>query len=108
MATIRPRNAKTPFEIHHDVVEQEESLEEEEGEEEAMDESRGDVDEVGQDEEDDYSDVYSDDSDDVVDPAVQEDMNKFQETFKGIKDRFRLINRIGEGDSPLVCSPVLY
>lgn len=97
MATIRPRNAKTPFEIHHDVMEHEDSLEEEE--EEAMDESRGDVEELEPEEEEDYSDGYSDDSDDVVDPSVQEDMNKFQETFKGIKDRFRLINRIGEGNS---------
>jgi cell division control protein 7 len=92
MATIRPRNAKTPFEIHHD----QESLEEEE---EVMDESQGDMEDVEQDEEDEYSDGYSDDSDDVVDPKVQEDMDKFQETFKGIKDRFRLINRIGEGNS---------
>jgi cell division control protein 7 len=106
MAAIRPRNAKTPFEIHHDVMEQEESLEEED--EEVMDESRGDMEEVEQDEEDGYSDVYSDDSDDVVDPKVQEDMNQFQETFKGIKDRFRLINRIGEGNSPLLCFRFLY
>ena len=101
MATIRPRNARTPFEIHTDVVEQDESLEEEEV---VMDESRGDMEEVEQEDEDEYSDAYSDDSDDVVDPKVQEDMDKFQETFKGIKDRFRLINRIGEGDLPLVCS----
>jgi cell division control protein 7 len=98
MAAIRGRNAKTHFDIHHDVMGQEESLDEEE---ETMDESRDDI-EVGDDhEEDDFSDVYSDDSDGVVDAAVQEDMEKFQETFKGIKDRFRLINRIGEGTSPL-------
>jgi cell division control protein 7 len=101
MATTRFRNAKTPFEIHHDVME--ESLEEEE--EMVLDESRGDVEELDQEEED-YSDGYSDDSDDVVDPKVQEDMNQFQETFKGIKDRFRLINRIGEGNSLLSCSQV--
>lgn len=41
---------------------------------------------------------YSEESDDEVDPAVQEDMEKFQATFKGIKERFRLINRIGEGE----------
>ena len=40
---------------------------------------------------------YSAESEEEVDPAVQEDMDKFQETFKGIKERFRLINRIGEG-----------
>jgi len=101
MATIRPRNARTPFEIHTDVVEQEESLEEEEV---VMDESRDDMEDAEQEDEDEYSDAYSDDSDDVVDPKVQEDMDKFQETFKGIKDRFRLINRIGEGNSLLVFS----
>ena len=102
MATTRFRNAKTPFEIHHDVMQ--ESLEEEE--EAVMEESRGDVEELDQEEEEEYSDSYSDDSDDVVDPKVQEDMNQFQETFKGIKDRFRLINRIGEGTSLLLSSQV--
>ena len=94
MATIRPRNAKMPFEIHHDVLE--ESLEEE-----AIDESRGDMgeEELEDEEQEDYSeDDDSDDSDGVMDAAVQEDMNKFQETFEGITKRFRLINRIGEGD----------
>jgi cell division control protein 7 len=105
MATIRPRNAKTPFEIHHDVIERDESLDEEE---EVMDESRGGIEEEDDQQEDDDSDIYSDDSDAVVDAAVQEDMDKFQETFKGIKDRFRLINRIGEGNSPVVWSQVIY
>lgn len=40
---------------------------------------------------------WSEESEEEVDPAVQEDMDKFVATFKGIKDRFRLINRIGEG-----------
>jgi cell division control protein 7 len=84
----------------------EESLEEEE--DVVMEESRSDVEELDQEEEEEeeYSDGYSDDSDDVIDPKVQEDMNQFQETFKGIKDRFRLINRIGEGNSLLFCSQV--
>ena len=105
MATIRPRNAKTPFEIHHDVMEREDFLD---GEEEVMDESRGDLEEEDDQQEDEGSDIYSDDSDAVVDAAVQEDMDKFQETFKGIKDRFRLINRIGEGNSLVVWSQVIY
>jgi cell division control protein 7 len=91
MATIRPR-AKEPFEIHHDAMEGselEEALE-------TIEESRQEGDE--HDQEDEYSEE-SDDSDDVVDEAVQEDMLRFQETFKGIKERFRLINRIGEGKS---------
>jgi hypothetical protein len=61
---------------------------------ETIEESRAEGDE--DDQEDEYSEE-SDDSDDVVDASVQEDMLRFQETFKGIKDRFRLINRIGEG-----------
>jgi cell division control protein 7 len=100
MATTRPRNAKTPFQIHND---QEDSVEEEH--EEAMDESRGDMEDVEHDEEEEYSDGCSDDSDDVVDPKVQEDMDRFEETFKGIKDRFRLINRIGEGNSHIRLFP---
>lgn len=41
---------------------------------------------------------YSEESEEEIDPAVQEDMDKFQATFRGIKERFRLINRIGEGE----------
>jgi cell division control protein 7 len=96
MATIRPRNAKAPFEIHHDEVDGDESMYEQD---QAMDESRGDMEEENYQQSDDYSD--SDESDVVVDASVQEDMKKFQETFKGIRDRFRLINRIGEGNSLL-------
>lgn len=44
-----------------------------------------------------YESGYSEDSEEDIDPAIQEDMDKFQATFKGIKERFRLINRIGEG-----------
>jgi len=96
MATIRSRNAKAPFEIHHDEVDGDESMYEQD---QAMDESRGDMEEENYQQSDDYSD--SDESDVVVDASVQEDMKKFQETFKGIRDRFRLINRIGEGNSLL-------
>lgn len=90
MATIRPRNARQPFEIHHDEFDPDEDLD---AEDNGMDESR---DEDADTQEDGYSD-YSDESDEVVDPTVREDMDKFMETFKGIKERFRLINRIGEG-----------
>ena len=33
-----------------------------------------------------------------VDDSVREDMRKLELTFKGISERFRLINRIGEGN----------
>ncbi|RDW68017.1 putative mitogen-activated protein kinase HOG1 [Coleophoma cylindrospora] len=90
MAAIRARNGRQPFEIHHDD-QGSESMDEED--ERMMEESQAIDEEDMQD--DGYSD--SDDSDLAVDPVVQEDMDKFQETFKGIKNRFRLINRIGEG-----------
>ena len=89
MASTRP-SAKVPFEIHHDELERDELDEDVE----TIEESRAEGDD--DDQEDAYSEE-SDDSDDVVEAAVQEDMLRFQETFKGIKDRFRLINRIGEG-----------
>ena len=38
------------------------------------------------------------DSDEDVAASVKEDIRRFQETFKGITERFRLINRIGEGE----------
>lgn len=95
MATIRPRNAEVPFEIHNDEREGDESLEELD---QAVEEASGDIEEEDI-QDDEYSEV-SDDSDGIIDVSVQEDMDKFQETFKGIKGRFRLINRIGEGWFP--------
>lgn len=41
-----------------------------------------------------------DSSDEEVEDAVAEDMARFEESFTGITKRFRLINRIGEGESP--------
>jgi cell division control protein 7 len=92
---IRPRhvNAKVPFDIHHDELTGEESVDEEEMMEESREEQADESQEIDA---GDYSDT-TDESDNVVEPSVQEDMNKFQETFKGINKRFRLINRIGEG-----------
>lgn len=97
MAAIRPRNAKAPFAIHHDefdgdqTPDEEEELEESEQEQD-LEHGQG-VDNDG------YSD--SGESDDFVEPAVQEDIERFQQTFKGITERYRLINRIGEGKRTL-------
>ena len=44
----------------------------------------------------------SDESEDEVDESVIEDMRKLEESFKGISQKYRLINRIGEG-TPTVC-----
>lgn len=37
------------------------------------------------------------DEEEEVDESVREDMTKLEDTFPGISERFRLINRIGEG-----------
>lgn len=37
------------------------------------------------------------DYEEEVDESVREDMRKLEDTFPGISDRFRLVNRIGEG-----------
>ncbi|KAJ5162437.1 hypothetical protein N7492_007829 [Penicillium capsulatum] len=37
------------------------------------------------------------DHEEEVDESVREDMDKLEDTFPGISDRFRLVNRIGEG-----------
>lgn len=90
MATVRIRNARIPFEIHHDELEVEEVVNEEEP---RSDESRGETHEG----DGDAGSECSEESDSYVEPSVQEDMEKFQDSFEGIKERFRLINRIGEG-----------
>jgi len=37
------------------------------------------------------------DEDEEIDELVLEDMQKFEETFKGITQRYKILNRIGEG-----------
>ena len=71
-----------------------ESLDEEDH---GLDDSRAEMEDDEEPQDDGYSDI-SEDSDGAVDASVQYDMDKFQETFIGIKERFRLINRIGEGN----------
>lgn len=41
--------------------------------------------------------THDDSSDDEVEESVAEDIARFEESFKGIQSRYRLINRIGEG-----------
>jgi len=87
MAGLRPRAPQEPFNIHHDDMD--ESMEENE----EMEESK--VEDVEEMEVEDNSE--DSDSDEEVAASVKEDIRRFQETFKGINERFRLINRIGEG-----------
>lgn len=50
----------------------------------------------------------SQDEEDDVDDSVKEDMKKLEDSFRGISDRFRLVNRIGEGTVPLFRGPCLF
>lgn len=62
----------------------------EDGTEEAMDESRGPLDESGA--------THDDSSEEEVEEHVAEDIKRFEQSFKNITQRYRLINRIGEGE----------
>lgn len=42
---------------------------------------------------------------DSIDESVKEDMRKLEDTFPGVSERFRLINRIGEGKKLRCCHP---
>ena len=88
MAAVRPRHPRLGFEIHDE--EAHEQVNEHEDDQDTAEEE-----EVQEGEE--YYDESSDEGEGPVDPIVQEDMDKFLATFKGIEQRFRLINRIGEG-----------
>jgi cell division control protein 7 len=92
MATARARDSRIPFEIHEDGPETDNRPQEQQ-----YDTPDHGGDDQDQDEGQDSYSVASDDCCSVVDEDVLEDMERLQDTFKGIKDRFRLINRIGEG-----------
>ena len=44
---------------------------------------------------------------DEIDESVVEDMRKLEESFRGISQRYRLINRIGEGRLSYILTPYL-
>jgi hypothetical protein len=50
------------------------------------------------------------DYEEEVDESVREDMRKLEDTFPGISDRFRLVNRIGEGmtGSAIISRPLYW
>lgn len=55
-----------------------------------LDESKGPLDESG-------GTVSDEDEEEEVDDAILDDMERFEQSFKNIGQRYRLINRIGEG-----------
>lgn len=77
-----------PVVVHEDEEEAYDGRSEDETED-AMDESRGPLEESGC--------THEDESEEEVADAVAEDMERFEQSFKNITQRYRLINRIGEG-----------
>ena len=49
------------------------------------------------DDEDEDDEMESEDEEHAVDPIVQSDIRQFEESFRGISKKYRLIDRIGEG-----------
>ena len=82
----RPRETDGFFDVHDDQEDECSADNEEGGDTSSQGDCRSDP-EIDSAEE----------SDDTPDEAVQDDIEKFNKTFKGISQRFRLINRIGEG-----------
>lgn len=82
------RRGQEALAIHEDIQHYGESTEEEYAGDD-MDESRDPLEESGA--------TVSEDDDDDIDDAVLEDMERFEQSFKNITQRYRLINRIGEG-----------
>lgn len=75
-----------PVQVHEDECSDEEG-------DTVMEESMGPLDESGA--------AVTDSEDEEVEQSVVEDIQKFEESFKNINKRFRLINRIGEGECTL-------
>lgn len=100
MAAIRSR--KVPFEIHHDAHHdggEEDDLgigEERDSDDDDLQNTETEAKAGGGD--DSFSTENSEES---VDSTTRDDIAKFQEAFEGIADKYRLINKIGEGKQAL-------
>lgn len=77
-----------PVVVHEDEPQVYDEAETEEAEQ-VMDESRGPLEESGC--------THTDESEEEMEDSVAEDMHRFEQSFKNITQRYRLINRIGEG-----------
>lgn len=87
MAKVQARRAQhEPMEIYEDEPEGYETADETE----AMEESRDPLTESGC--------TRSEESEEEIEDSVLEDMEQFEQSFKGITKMYRLINRIGEGE----------
>jgi hypothetical protein len=79
------RLSRVPIHVHEDTPE--------------LDDRASDLEDTEQDAASDSDlSLHNDDaSDEEMDDSVAEDIERFQLSFKDLSDRYRLINRIGEG-----------
>jgi len=90
MVRQKPANAVKVHEDEPEIQLSESQVESDEGDT-VMDESRGPENESGA--------THTDESEESeLDESVAEDIARFEASFKGINKRYRLINRIGEGE----------
>jgi cell division control protein 7 len=82
MRTTRQQKEQQPLQIHQDECTDEEG-------DTVMDESMGPLDESGV--------TVTDSEDEEIEESVADDIAKFEDSFRNINKRYRLINRIGEG-----------
>lgn len=76
----------------HMIIHEDELRAGREDEDILMDESRDPLEESG------CTRSDSSDAEEEIDEAVAEDIARLEESFRGINKRYRLINRIGEGE----------
>lgn len=88
-AVVRKRSQEQVV-VHEDVDEHVHYGESTEDGTEEMDESKDPLEESG-------GTISEDEEDDEVDDAVRDDIERFEASFRNISQRYRLINRIGEG-----------
>ena len=95
MARAKPPSAEpSPF----NILEDRPTLDEYQKRIEQARRDRGPQEELSEDDSDSSNDVAAPGKKyRKIDPAVLEDMVKFEDSFKGINKRYRLIDRIGEG-----------
>jgi cell division control protein 7 len=90
MVRQKPANTVKVHEDEPEIQLSESQVESDEGDT-VMDESRGPENESGA--------THNDESEESeLDESVAEDIARFEASFKGINKRYRLINRIGEGE----------
>jgi hypothetical protein len=87
----RPRVQRHMAQPQHIHIAEDQDEEEEEEEEDEVEEDDGGEGLSGEEND-------NDESEDEVEESVIEDMRKLEESFRGISRKYRLINRIGEGD----------